>query len=88
MLVSEGECDKRNEAITVNSAFSSTASRQSRVGGGWMGANWLAVNIGALPESVRKNVRVVDPPDEIPAPLASGHSHDSISKFVFFLLTV
>ncbi|HCO96755.1 MAG TPA: hypothetical protein DIU00_22920, partial [Phycisphaerales bacterium] len=31
----------------------------------------IAVNIGALPESVRKNVRVVDPPDETLAPLAS-----------------
>ena len=32
MLVSEGECDKRSEAHTVNSAFSSTASRLSRGG--------------------------------------------------------
>ena len=31
----------------------------------------IAVNIGALPESVRKNVRVVDPLDETLAPLAS-----------------
>ena len=30
----------------------------------------IAVNIGALPESVRKNVRVVDPLDETLAPLA------------------
>ena len=31
----------------------------------------IAVNIGALPESVRKNVRIVDPLDETLAPLAS-----------------
>ncbi|OHB60751.1 MAG: hypothetical protein A2168_00840 [Planctomycetes bacterium RBG_13_50_24] len=31
----------------------------------------IAVNIGALPDSVRKNVRVVDPLDETLAPLAS-----------------
>ena len=31
----------------------------------------IAVNIGALPESVRKSVRVVDPLDETLAPLAS-----------------
>jgi hypothetical protein len=30
----------------------------------------IAVNIGALPESVRKNVRIVDPLDETLAPLA------------------